>query len=84
MRVVRSLARTLCTVVALIAGFYTVVAIAIAVFIVSGELTPGSVMFYDSSTPTLSGTLGFVVTGPIVVAAFAYARHRLKPLRASA
>ena len=77
MKIIRLIARFLCSAAILIGGFYTAIAVAVAFFIVTGTLTPGSVMFDDSLTPTLSQTLLFIGAGLIAVAGFAFARHRL-------
>lgn len=77
MRIVLSAARLLCTAVILIAGFYTVIGMAVAGFIVTGTLTPGEVMIFEEDTPALAETLGFVVAGVMIVAACAFVRQRL-------
>lgn len=77
MRIIRSVARHLCTAVILIVGVYTVIALAVAGFIVTGTLTPGEAMYPDSDTPGLAGTLGFVAVGASIVAVSAFVRQRL-------
>lgn len=70
-------ARWFCTTVILIASLYIAIAIAVALFIANGTLTPGSVMYLDSDTPTIAETLLFIGVGLVVISTFAYAGHRL-------
>ena len=77
MRIAKLVARFLCTTGILIVGVYTAIAIAVALFIATGTLIPGSVMLYDSPTPTLSQTLMFIGAGSIIVGGLAFARHKL-------
>ena len=53
MNILRWIARFICSMVIVILGTYTVIAICIAGFIVFGKLTPGQAMIFDTNTPTL-------------------------------
>ena len=76
---IRNIARVLCTGIILIMGSLTGMMFAIAIFIVTGVLTPGGPMYVGSSTPTLESVLQDGGIGFIVTAIFIYARHRLSP-----
>jgi hypothetical protein len=77
MKIARILVRFLCTICILIVGVHTVLAIAVAFFIVAGALTPGDIMFYDSHTPTLSQTLLFIAMSIVFVGGISLVRHKL-------
>jgi len=77
MKIAKAAVRFLCTIGILLFGVYTVLAAAVAFFIIAGVLTPGEVMFYDSRTPTLFQTILFFAAGSIIVGSLALARHKL-------
>ena len=77
MKIIQLFAKWFCTIAILISVFYTVVAVAVAFFIITGTLTPGNAMYLDSDTPTLDETLGFIGYGLIIIATLAYARSWL-------
>ena len=77
MKIARGLAHFLCTAAIVFIGFYAVTAACIAFFIATGSLTPGEMMFSDSSTPTLASSLTFSCVGLLLVAALGFVRKRL-------
>jgi len=77
MKFVRLSLRFLCTMAILIIGAYTVTALGVAFFIVTGTLTPGDPMWIDVATPALGETLVFVCFGAAITACLAFARHKL-------
>ena len=81
MGIIRRVARFFCSTAVVIVGIYTAIALAVAVFIATGKLVPGEIMFYDSNTPTLWQTLLFVGAGSVATAGLALARHKLSAPR---
>jgi hypothetical protein len=79
MRFIRWAGGILCTLGIVIIGTYTIIALAVAFFIVSGRLTPGNAMWIDSSTPTLTQTLLFASMSGAVTAGLAFVRNKLFP-----
>jgi len=74
---IRNIARVLCTGIILIMGSLTGMMFAIAIFIVTGVLTPGGPMYVGSSTPPLESVLQDAGIGFAVTAIFVYARQKL-------
>lgn len=70
-------ASLLCTLAMLIIGIYTIIALTIIFFIITGTLAPGSEMFLDSETPTMGNTLLFALMGVILFTGLAFARRIL-------
>ena len=56
---------------------YTTIAVIVAGFIVSGVLTPGKTMIFDTNTPALAQTAIFIVVTSLVIAGFAIIRSKL-------
>ena len=77
MRIIRLILRIICTAIFVIVGFYSLLALIIAGFILTGMLIPGEMMFYDSTTPTLVQALAVASIGITLAAAVAYVRHKL-------
>ena len=77
MNILRWIARFICSMVIVILGTYTVIAICIAGFIVFGKLTPGQAMIFDTNTPTLIRTLIFIGVSSLVIAGCAVVRNKL-------
>lgn len=78
MRLLKGIARMLCTLMTAISAFYTVTSLAIAVFIATGTLTEGDTMWIDTNTPQLSEALLTTALCALLTGVFAYARHRLR------
>ena len=74
---VRLIARVLCTLAILIVGSFTGIFVAIAVFILTGTLRTGEPLYVGSSTPPLVDALLLTCAGVALMAALAYARHKL-------
>ena len=79
MQITRWILRFICSAVFLVIGIYSFLALIIAMFILTGTLTPGDVMFYDSTTPTLTQSLVFAGIGAVAAAAVGFMRHKLSP-----
>ena len=79
MRIICLILRLICTAIFVIVGFYSLLALIIAGFILTGMLIPGETMFYDSTTPTLAHALAVASVGITLAAAVAFVRHKLSP-----
>ncbi len=77
MKFAHRVASLLCTLAILIVGTYTVIAYAIAFFIVTGKLEPGEEMYVDILTPAIASTLLFILVGTALTAGLGFARHKL-------
>lgn len=77
MKIIQLIAKWLCTIGILISVLYTVIAVSVAFFIITGTLTPGDAMYIDSNTPSLTETLGFTGFGLIIITTLAYSRSWL-------
>lgn len=75
----RALLRLLAAVPIVIVGLYLVISVCVLVFILTGQLTVGSPMYIDMTTPTYGQLLIFQVVSVAVIVFFVFIRRALKP-----